>query len=144
MFIQYKHFTKDGTQRVAALNTDLIANLIFHEQDTDPNKITALQILMNVPTTQTWREVPNKARIDREGRIAVNKNGVQEIDFVRKQEQQHIIINILDKEDIVKIAEALNIDLTGKEFSSLLDEVQGVAIPEEFSAEVSEALDTED
>ena len=102
-----------------------------------------MQILLDVPTTQVWREVPNKARLDREGRIAVNKAGVQEIDFVRKQEQQHIIINILNKEEIISIATQLGLNLEGKEFSSLLDEVQGVAIPEEFSMEVSEALDTE-
>lgn len=143
MFIQYTHYTRNGTGRIASLNVNKIANVILHETDEDPNKITAMQILLDVPTTQVWREVPNKARIDREGRIAVNKAGVQEIDFVRKQEQQHIIINILNKEEIVKIAAELGLNLEGKEFSSLLDEVQGVAIPEEFSMEVSEALDSE-
>jgi hypothetical protein len=137
MFFQYTHYNKNNEQRVAGINTDFIANYIFHEDEL--GEITACQILLNVPTTSVWREVPEKAKIDKNGNIIINKQGFQEVGFTRKQEQQHIIINILKEDEMKRFAEFVGAILDGKKFSSLLTapevEVEGNDLSNEPSNE---------
>ena len=126
---KYTHFNKNSVPRQAGLNLDNVVNFIFNQDEL--GKITACQVLMNAPAINVWREIADKAKIGRDGQILVNRHGYQEITFIRKQEQNHLIINLLTKDDILRFAEIVGTQLNQEDVEG------GVPVPDNLTEDLS-------
>lgn len=119
-------FYKNGKSFPRITNLEHAVDILF--QTDEEGRIMLAQIITVAPTHREWTSIPNKAKINAQGNIIVNRHGYQEVDFVRKQEDKPVVINVVVKDEIQQLFNLL-------EFSNYVWEYSNAVLEEMTASE---------
>ena len=127
--IKYSAILPNGLETTAAINADLVAQILPFLND--EGELTHIQLLMNLPTDIGWEPYPVKGKFDKYNKVILDKRGNQEVTFQNKQIQKHVFIVIRRKEDMENVLSMFDYNVSSYKFPTT---------PEPSAEEVTDAI----
>lgn len=102
---KYKFVNQHGLESFRFVNLNTVTGIVMNENE--KGELIAISLLSNAPTSQEYESVPVRAKVDKNGKVIVNKQGEQEIVFTNKPVQKHIIFTISYRDDMERFIETI-------------------------------------
>jgi hypothetical protein len=114
-FFKYTYPFQDGTKTGRFVNLDLVADILVQQRN---EKVIALQLLCNVPSTEEYEQLPARGKFDRNGNPVTNKKGESEVTFTHKLVKKHVIATITKTSEIQDLLTKLGDNPENYEYAS--------------------------